>query len=67
MSFLYRNISPSFRSLYSDAFTENSVPNNEKGFYAGLSFKPVTGLQAAMYYDLFIFHFPKDQASSLLK
>ncbi|HEV3224416.1 MAG TPA: helix-hairpin-helix domain-containing protein [Puia sp.] len=55
MSFLYRNISPSFRSLYSDAFTENSVPNNEKGFYAGLSFKPTAGLQAAMYYDLFVF------------
>jgi hypothetical protein len=55
MSFLYRNISPSFRSFYSDAFTENSVPNNEKGFYAGLSFKPVAGFQAAMYYDLFIF------------
>jgi len=55
MSFLYRNISPSFRSLYCDAFTENSVPNNEKGFYAGISFRPVTGLQAAMYYDKFVF------------
>jgi hypothetical protein len=55
MSFLYRNISPSFRSLYSDAFTENNIPNNEKGFYTGLSFKPVAGLQATMYYDLFVF------------
>src|SRR5450432_1386154 len=26
MSFLYRNISPAFQSLYSDAFTENTVP-----------------------------------------
>ena len=36
-------------------FTENSIPNNEKGFYAGLSFKPAAGLQATMYYDLFVF------------
>lgn len=55
MSFLYRNISSSFRSLYSDAFTENSVPNNEKGFYAGLSFRPAAGLQATVYYDLYVF------------
>ncbi len=55
MSFLYRNISPSFRSLYSDAFTESSIPNNEKGFYAGLSFRPAPGFQAVMYYDLFVF------------
>ncbi len=40
MSFLYRNISPGFQSLYSDAFTENSFPNNERGLYAGLVFRP---------------------------
>ena len=55
LSFLYRNISPAFQSLYSDAFTESTVPNNEKGFYTGLSFRPVAGLQADIYYDLFVF------------
>ncbi len=55
MSFLYRNISPAFQSLYSDAFTENAAPNNEKGIYAGLSFRPLTGFQADLYYDLYIF------------
>jgi hypothetical protein len=55
MSFLYRNISPAFQSLYSDAFTENSVPNNEKGFYAGIAFRPAPGLQLDFYQDLFIF------------
>jgi Helix-hairpin-helix motif len=55
MSFLYRNISPTYQSLYSDAFTENSVPNNEKGFYAGLSFRPIAGLQADIYFDEFVF------------
>jgi hypothetical protein len=55
MSFLYRNISAAFQSLYSDAFTENSVPNNERGLYAGLVFRPAAGLQVNIYYDLFIF------------
>ncbi|HEY8733029.1 MAG TPA: hypothetical protein VIL90_00595, partial [Puia sp.] len=55
MSFLYRNISPAFQSLYSDAFTENSIPNNEKGFYAGFAFRPATGWQADLYYDVYVF------------
>jgi Helix-hairpin-helix motif len=55
MSFLYRNISPGFQSLYSDAFTENSFPNNEKGLYAGLVFRPAAGIQMNLYYDVFIF------------
>ena len=55
MSFLYRNISVAYQSLYSDAFTENSMPNNEKGFYSGISIRPVAGLQLEMYYDIFMF------------
>ena len=55
IDFLYRNISPAYQSLYSDAFTENNVPNNEKGFYTGLTFRPVAGLQAGIYWDIFMF------------
>ncbi len=55
MSFLYRNISPSFQSMYANAFTENNVPTNEKGFYAGLSLRPVTGLQIDAFYDMYVF------------
>ena len=55
MSFLYRNISPGFQSLYSDAFTENSFPNNERGLYAGLVFRPAPGFQINGYYDVFDF------------
>jgi hypothetical protein len=54
MSFLYRNISPAYQSLYSDAFTENSVPNNEKGLYTGVSCRLLPGLKADMYFDLYI-------------
>jgi len=55
MSFLYRNISRGFESLYSDAFTENTEPANEKGLYAGLCFRPLRAVQVDLYYDLFIF------------
>jgi hypothetical protein len=55
LGFLYRNISPAYLSLYSDAFTENNIPNNEKGLYTGLTFRPVAGLQANIYCDLFMF------------
>lgn len=55
MSFLYRNISPAFQSLYASAFTENNVPSNERGFYGGLSFKPATALQVDAFYDMYIF------------
>ncbi len=61
MSFLYRNISVAYQSLYTDAFTENTVPNNEKGFYSGISIRPATGLQLEMYYDLFMFPWLKYQ------
>jgi hypothetical protein len=64
MSFLYRNISVAYQSLYSDAFTENSVPNNEKGFYSGVSIRPAGGLQLDIYYDIFIFPWLKYQVDA---
>ena len=37
MSLFYRNISTSISiTLYTNAFTENTYPTNEKGFYAGI-------------------------------
>jgi len=64
MSFLYRNISVAYQSLYSDAFTENTTPNNEKGFYSGFSIRPAAGLQLEMYYDIFIFPWLKYQVDA---
>ncbi len=64
MSFLYRSISVAYQSLYSDAFTENTVPNNEKGFYSGISIRPAAGLQLEMYYDMFIFPWLKYQVDA---
>ena len=40
LSFVYRNISAKYKSLYGSAFTENTFPENEHGFFAGISFRP---------------------------
>ncbi len=55
LGFIYRNISTGYQTLYSSAFTENTAPGNEKGFYAGLSFRATAGLRINFYQDLFIF------------
>jgi hypothetical protein len=56
MSFLYRNISKSYQSLYSNAFTENSSAVNERGFYSGITINPTDFLRIDGYADFF--HFP---------
>ena len=55
LCFLYRNISKAYESLYSNAFTENSVAVNEKGFYSGIVLHPVSTWQLRAYADLYQF------------
>ncbi len=55
LSLLYRNISRSFQSLYASAFTENTYPTNEKGFYAGISIRPNNAWRMDAYADLYKF------------
>jgi hypothetical protein len=55
MSFLYRNISPGYQSLYTTAFTENTFPTNEKGFYAGISIHPGSTFRIDAYADFYKF------------
>lgn len=55
ISFLYRNISKSYQSLYTNAFTENTYPVNEKGFYTGLSVRLVNIWQLNAYADFYKF------------
>ncbi|MBV4358172.1 ComEA family DNA-binding protein [Pinibacter aurantiacus] len=59
VAFLYRNISKVYQSLYSNAFTENTMPNNERGFYAGISLKPFSAIRIDAYADAFSFQWPK--------
>lgn len=55
MSFLYRNISKDYQSLYTNAFTEGSTPTNEKGLYSGITIRPSSQWQVDAYADIFKF------------
>jgi hypothetical protein len=56
MSFLYRNISKGYQSLYGNAFTENTHPANESGFYSSITITPAQFLKINAYADFY--HFP---------
>lgn len=55
LSLLYRNISKSYQSLYTSAFTEGTYPTNEKGLYAGISIKPHIAWRIDAYADFYKF------------
>ena len=55
LSLLYRNISRSYQSLYTHAFTEGTYPTNEKGLYAGISIRPNNAWRIDAYADFYKF------------
>lgn len=55
ISLVYRNIQKEYGSLFGNAFTENVLPTNEKGFYMGLVIKPLYTLQLNAYMDFYSF------------
>ncbi len=55
-SLVYRSISKSYQSFNANAFTENTDPVNEKGFYAGLCLRPSEYIRLNAYTDRY--HFP---------
>lgn len=64
LSLLYRNISGSYQSLYTSAFTENTFPTNEKGLYAGISLRPHDSWRVNAYADLFRFPWLRSRADA---
>lgn len=56
MSFLYRNISKRYQSLYSNAFSENTHTVNESGLYSGITITPSAIIRIDGYADFY--HFP---------
>ena len=64
MSFLYRNISKGYQSLYTNAFTENTFPTNEKGFFSGISIKPHMNWRVDAYMDVYRFPWLKFRVNS---
>ncbi len=59
MSFLYRNISKGYQSLYTNAFTESTYPTNERGLFSGISIKSFPGFQIDAYVDMYRFPYLK--------
>jgi hypothetical protein len=55
VSLLYRHISPAYQSFNNSAFTQNSLPTNESGLYAGVSIKPITTMKIEGFFDFFRF------------
>ena len=55
ISFLHRNIDPQYQSNNGNAFTENTYPTNENGFYAGISIRPVSAWRFDGYIDVYKF------------
>jgi hypothetical protein len=51
----YRNFQRNFYSLYSNAFAESSIPQNESGIYWGWKYKWNRKFSAAGYADVFRF------------
>ncbi len=64
MSFVYRNISAAYQSLYTNAFTENTYPVNEKGLYAGISIRPHPFWRIDAYADFYRFPWLKYQVDA---
>ncbi|MGV3530634.1 MAG: ComEA family DNA-binding protein [Flavisolibacter sp.] len=57
VSLFHRSIQPAYQAFYGNAFTENTLPSNEKGFYVGMNFRPAIGWRVAAYADFFKFPF----------
>ncbi|MEO7446088.1 MAG: hypothetical protein ABIU55_11370, partial [Ferruginibacter sp.] len=55
ISLFYRNISPGYQSLYTSAFTENTLPTNEKGFFTGVAIRPNPAWRVEAYADVYSF------------
>lgn len=55
VSMLYRNISKGYQSLYANAFTEGSYPNNEKGLFTGITVRLSPAWRVDAYADVFQF------------
>ncbi|MFN0081667.1 MAG: ComEA family DNA-binding protein [Ferruginibacter sp.] len=64
MSFIYRNISKGYQSLYTNAFTENTYPTNEKGLFSGITINPTSAWRVDAYVDMYKFPWLRYRVSS---
>jgi len=55
IAIIYRRISPAYQAVAGNAFSENSMPTNESGFYTGLAFRAGYHWRMEAYADFFRF------------
>ncbi|HUQ67038.1 MAG TPA: hypothetical protein VM101_12835 [Flavitalea sp.] len=55
IAIIHRVISKAYQSVFGNAFTENTMPVNENGFYTGISLAPHTKWKIDLYADIFSF------------
>jgi hypothetical protein len=55
LSFLHRKIDQQYQAVNGNAYTENTYPTNENGFFTGISIRPFTGWRFDGYVDVFKF------------
>ena len=55
LSILQRTINKAYQAVNGNAFTENTYPTNETGFYAGVTIRPRAQWRIDAYADLFKF------------
>lgn len=53
VAILYRNYTPDFHTFYSNAFSENTKPQNERGLYWGWKFRLDRRYSFTGYFDMF--------------
>jgi hypothetical protein len=61
---LYRNIQPDFQQIYSNAITESSTTENEKGLYLGFQASLPKKFYVSAYFDQFTFPWLKYQVNA---
>ncbi|NOT51533.1 MAG: helix-hairpin-helix domain-containing protein [Chitinophagaceae bacterium] len=55
ISFVQRTISKAYQAVNGNAFTENTYPTNETGFYTGVTIRPAIGWRLDAYADIYKF------------
>ena len=55
ISIVQRTIHKGYQSINGNAFTENTYPTNETGFYAGVTIRPAIGWRFDAYGDIYKF------------
>ena len=64
VSIIQRTIQKGFQSINGNAFTENTYPTNESGFYTGITIRPAIGWKFDLYGDIYKFPWLKYQVDA---